>query len=155
MVRIHPCPSFLEKRLDFSPNLFFIDFGRWMRTTQGEALSVVRARSERSAECFCKELKTLSQNTKTRSTRTTQDNPPLPTIKRLRKGSFFLGRILTHCALHNGFFPPLLQLSFEDLSLNLTKNVTFSHLFLLRNGVLTPAQIKKEGSLSTFFFCFK
>ena len=32
---------------------FFIDFGRWMRTTQGEALSVVRARSEQSAEDFC------------------------------------------------------------------------------------------------------
>ena len=43
----------LKKRLDLVLTSFFVDFGRWMRTTQGEALSVVRARSEQSAEDFC------------------------------------------------------------------------------------------------------
>ena len=35
-----------------------------------------------------------------------------------------------------------------------TENVTFSHLFLLRNGVLTPAQVyrKKKLDLSQSFF---
>lgn len=43
-----------KKRFDISHSLFFIGFVWWMRTTQGRALSVVRARSEQSAEDFCK-----------------------------------------------------------------------------------------------------
>ena len=69
------------------------------------------------------------------------ESTPAQVLRRLRKGSFFVaGMILTTVVV----LPSIASIAFRRLLTNSTENVTFSHLFLLRNGVLTPAQVFKK-----------
>ena len=82
------------------------------------------------------------------------ESTPAQVLKRLRKGSFFVaGMILTTVVV----LPSIASIVIRRLYMLSTENVTFSHLFLLRNGVLTPAQLLKRGwtlVLTSFFIDF-